>query len=159
MLLSRILHNFLDGLSYNLSANVSNFYVEKPCWKFQCMLKTVLKISMCVENVLKLPKYDPFYQPWCIKALSKVKTDIINKYNRLIWHHTCSFVAHTVLKMFTLAMLKISRCFENVLKISRHVENMLKILRHVENVLKISSYFITVKYRKNHRYIYFLGIL
>ena len=55
--LSRILHNFLDGYSYNLSANVSNFQVWillktcwKLCWKFQHMLKSVMHVENYVEN-------------------------------------------------------------------------------------------------------------
>ena len=39
---------------------------------------------MHLENVLKLPNYDPFYQVLCIIAFIKVKTDIINKNNMLI---------------------------------------------------------------------------
>ena len=48
------------------------------------MLKTVLQIPLHVENALKLPNYDPFYTFLCIIALIKVKTDIINKDNRLM---------------------------------------------------------------------------
>ena len=53
-------------------------HVEKLCWKFQHMLKSVLKILMHVENVLKFPNYDSFFQFLCIIELMKLKT------NRLI---------------------------------------------------------------------------
>ena len=69
---------------------------------------------MCVENVLKLPNYDPFYQFLCIIALSKVKTDIINKDNMLISCHICGFV------------------FMNSIHYIYSVENVY--ISHVENV-------------------------
>ena len=53
--LSRTLQNFLDRLSYHLSANVSN--VLKTCWKKLCwkcwgMLKISRCVEHCVENVM-----------------------------------------------------------------------------------------------------------
>ena len=87
--LSRISHTFLDGFSYNVSANVSNFQVWnvlkacwktilkisrhvkncvenfKTCWKlcskFEGVLKTILKISRCIENYIMV-KYEKKFQ-------------------------------------------------------------------------------------------------
>ena len=126
------------------------------CWKCLC--------RKC-QCVLKLSNYDPFYQFLCIIVLIKVKTDIINKDNRLIWCHICSFMLwitwiHNIQTTYSVENVYINhvenhvenfkacwKCVANLkvcLKhISRHVENVLKISRHVENIFQgmLKTYF------------------
>ena len=109
--LSRILHTFLDGFSYNVSANVSNFqvwnvlktcwktilkisrhvknHVEnfKKCWKlcskFEGVLKTILKISRCIENYIMV-KYEKNFQGVLkLKPAIPVFSQIIYNFLRL----------------------------------------------------------------------------
>ena len=96
-------------------------HVEKLSWKFQQMLKTVMHAEKCIEIAI-------YHQILCIIVLNKVKTNIINKGNRLIWCQICTF--HNMHNTYCVETVCINH-IEN--HISRHVENVLKISRCVEN--------------------------